>query len=756
MNRRIMKWMTVSLIAVILSSCQFPSNSSLQPSITQSTTEENIQSTTSLPQGITFSGEPSDIIKPERLYGFLEAITSIRPFAGWRTSATQGEADALNYVQNQLTGMAFLHELGLEISHDQFRVFLSTQIYEDSLTLTTPNGEFDIPVNGIRGSRDNLQSAMRLDSDGALNDTRSNPVQVKGEIAVIRKQDQITALNPDDLKEKIAFLNYALVDSIWNSTAFENMRKVISASPGGIILVTEYFNEPGKSHGTYAGDLGVISKLENEKSIPTLLMRIEDISIQGENGWKILNETSEASMTWDQDILAPGESSNLIAKIPGRDHSKAVLISAHIDSANTPGALDDGSGSAILLVTAAAINDSRIIPNYDIYLVWFGSEELGLLGSANFTASHSELLDSLIGMMNIDCLSRPVDGAPASLNLAFGSGSGGNADQDPWVNYLTEEASKIGINPNRVYLPLASDNSSFAGYNVANLDLIYDSEVMQEKFGGIWFAGHLHDPYDEIKLVREVDAQFQQMAQIAVMTALVPVNVPTFTKISTDQQRVVFIASHTEDVLMTPAALFDLALAFENAGMDVDTIPYGTDLTTNDLKNASLVIALPIIDLPVDDVNASYDETWKASEIDVLKDYVHSGGTLLITNSARRLKYYNTVYESNEDWSEMSKLSGEFGIVYSEDGNLPSFTATLNVSPFTDDLHNFSWYDYNAIPLKVTKGDVLAEASGKPVLVSVKYGKGIVLVLADLGMLSAYPNGLLNPQFVANIIAYAK
>jgi hypothetical protein len=34
---------------------------------------------------------------------------------------------------------------------------------------------------------------------------------------------------------------------------------------------------------------------------------------------------------------------NLVARIPGLDRSRAAILGAHIDSPNSPGALDDGS-----------------------------------------------------------------------------------------------------------------------------------------------------------------------------------------------------------------------------------------------------------------------------------------------------------------------------------------------------------------------------------------------------------------------------
>jgi Peptidase family M28. len=390
----------------------------------------------------------------------------------------------------------------------------------------------------------------------------------------------------------------------------------------------------------------------------------------------------------------------------------------------------------------------------DLYLVWYGSEEIGLLGSANFTAQHEEIIDKLAGMLNIDCLSRPVEGAPATLNFAYGSGSAPGDTNDPWANYLVARAEAAGIPVQQVYLPLASDNSSFAGYNVANLDLIYDSDSMMNDYNGVWFAGHLHDPYDETALVRQVQPQLEQMAQIALDTALIPENVELFRQKSGEQRRVLFISSHNEDVLLTPAALFDLGLAFEHAGMDVDTLPYGQALTASDLENVDLAIALPVFDLP--ESETPYDESWSDSEINVIKEYVNSGGTLILTNTAHRVKYYNTLYEENEDWADANALGKGFGITYLKPGTNTSNSSETTEDRLTKGVPVIYWYEGNGVPFSMVSGISLATAGGQTVLGRLEYGKGTVIAVADIGMLSAYPNELLNPQLVKNILDYTK
>ena len=643
-----MKPVKMVILAMIIFSLIFIGGcSTLHPSLTPSSSPP------------TPTTPPAPQINLKQLYQTLQDLTGVQSYSGWRTSATQGEKEAFDFVHQKLSQMDNLKNGGIVLTRDSFHVFLATEIHETTLILTLDGKQVSIPVNGLRGARDNIQSALRLDSDGTLNDRKPDPVTVSGSVYLLQNGSNPADLEAGSLKGKILFLDYALIDTVTNhpNMAALRMRAAIAAQPSGIVFVTEYSNLPGISHGTYVADLGVISQLVSEPSIPTVYMRLEDLVEGGSDPWNKLKEFDSAELTWDTDVLSPADSGNLIAKIPGKNHDRAILLSAHIDSANTPGALDDGAGSAILLEVAAAIDEAKVTPEFDLYLVWYGSEEIGLLGSANFTASHQEILDKLIGMLNIDCLSRPVEGAPATLNFAYGSGMEPDNTDDPWVNFLVGRAGTMGIDVQQVYLPLASDNSSFAGYNVANLDLIYDSDEMMQNYGGVWFAGHLHDPYDEVKLVRQVETQFLQMANIALDTALLPADVSTFRQKAAKSKRVLIIASHTEDVLLTPAGLFDLGLAFENAGLDVDVVPYGTLLKASDLENAKLAIALPIFDLPSGpEANTLYDEAWTQDEINILKEYVDAGGSLVITNASRRVKYYNTLYEANEDWAKMDAL----------------------------------------------------------------------------------------------------
>lgn len=79
---------------------------------------------------------------------------------------------------------------------------------------------------------------------------------------------------------------------------------------------------------------------------------------------------------------------NVLAKIPGANPSKALLLMAHFDSVpNSPGAGDDGSGVATLLETARALTAGPRLANDVVFLFTDGEEE-DLFGVRAFFDRH--------------------------------------------------------------------------------------------------------------------------------------------------------------------------------------------------------------------------------------------------------------------------------------------------------------------------------------------------------------------------------
>jgi len=87
----------------------------------------------------------------------------------------------------------------------------------------------------------------------------------------------------------------------------------------------------------------------------------------------------------------PGRSGNVIAEVPGRDPSlPPIVVSGHLDSWDQgTGAVDDGAGVAIAAAAAKRIMDVGR-PLRTIRVIWFGAEEVGLVGGIDYLAKHGK------------------------------------------------------------------------------------------------------------------------------------------------------------------------------------------------------------------------------------------------------------------------------------------------------------------------------------------------------------------------------
>lgn len=78
---------------------------------------------------------------------------------------------------------------------------------------------------------------------------------------------------------------------------------------------------------------------------------------------------------------------NLIAESPFGDKNHVVVVDAHLDSIFGAGMLDNASGSTTIL--EIALNMAKTSTRNQLRYIWFGGEELGLLGSAYYTTNLS-------------------------------------------------------------------------------------------------------------------------------------------------------------------------------------------------------------------------------------------------------------------------------------------------------------------------------------------------------------------------------
>ncbi len=86
---------------------------------------------------------------------------------------------------------------------------------------------------------------------------------------------------------------------------------------------------------------------------------------------------------------------NVIAESKGGDKNHVVVVDAHLDAIYGEGMLDNASGSATILDIAEKMKN--VTPRNKLRFIWFGGEELGLLGSHFYVNSLSKTDRSHIG-----------------------------------------------------------------------------------------------------------------------------------------------------------------------------------------------------------------------------------------------------------------------------------------------------------------------------------------------------------------------
>lgn len=702
------------------------------------------------------SHDPYPLVSPDSLLATLRELTSIQRTTMWRTAGSRGEAEARTYVKHRLAALPWLNRCGMWVEEQPFRTLVAGDIWQAGVVVTLPSGDVTIPAQGLQGSREVLDLTLRFDSDGLPNDLNPNPVTRRGPPVLIRTQAQLHALSASLARNRVVLLDYAVVDRaiLGTQPAAQLAGELLSKTPAGVILVTTFSNQPGVSHGSFAGDLSAFTSLATVPTAPTVFVRLEDVISSGVEGWNGLAAASQVALTWDADVYTPGHSANIIAHIPGHDRTRALILGAHLDSANSPGALDDGSGSAVLLEVATTIDASSATPPVDLLLAWFGSHERGLYGSASFVVANSELLDRTVAMLQTDCLSRPLDGIEGRLLAETWSYSRFGDASLPWPVYLQDAAARHGISPEPYEVNgLVSDNSSFAGLDVPNLNHI----LIPWTTGEVHYSGHLHDPYDDLDLATEQVDTLADMATVALTAAFATgTDLPELRITPPPVRRAVLVASHTEPPQMSPAGLVELGMALAWEGLDVDTVPFGQAVTAADLDDAAVVVALPALSYtPGEAATTPAGVSWSAQEATVLQDYVADGGLLVLTASANRLRYGNGVCEPNQLRDQASTIGSSFGITFGTSPLAASLAVVATPHPILAGVATLELATNNALPIAAAAGQTLARAASQPVMVLVPAAPGEVLVLGDLGLLGTAQAQAPNLTFWQNLAHYA-
>jgi len=202
------------------------------------------------------------------------------------------------------------------------------------------------------------------------------------------------------------------------------------------------------------------------------------------------------------------ESTNIVARIQGKDSKlkvEYVVLSAHIDHLGIGepingdriynGAMDNGSGSALLLDVARSLKHSRTRLKRSVLFVWVTGEEKGLLGSKFFAAHPTVTATYMIADINTDMF-LPI--IPLKVLTVYGLAESDLGDQ------IMRVADRLGLRVQPDPAPLRnifirSDQYNFVRHGIPSvmIDVGYTPGSAEEKVMKDWRTERYHAPSDD-------------------------------------------------------------------------------------------------------------------------------------------------------------------------------------------------------------------------------------------------------------------
>ena len=200
------------------------------------------------------------------------------------------------------------------------------------------------------------------------------------------------------------------------------------------------------------------------------------------------------------------ESANVVARLPGSDPAlkdEYVVLSAHLDHLGTGepidgdriynGAMDDGSGSAVLLDIAASLKAEK--RRRSVLLVFVTAEEKGLLGSKYFAAHPTVAPKSMVADVNIDMF-LPI--VPLKVLRVLGLADSDLGDRVRAISLSLAVRPIPDPEPLR-NLFIRSDQYNFIRHGIPSIkfDVGFEPATPEAQLSKDWLTRRYHAPSDD-------------------------------------------------------------------------------------------------------------------------------------------------------------------------------------------------------------------------------------------------------------------
>lgn len=337
----------------------------------------------------------------KRIYEDLEKINFIR------TSTSEEETRAAHIIKDELANA------GLEAQIEEFMVETA-----DIETVSLKALGKDWEVQGYRRSGSTLKEGLTA---------KFAYVQQATDVDLYDKKGMIVMVNSGKLNEEVyeRLVRYQVAAFLtWNGNVSDDREQTDLPERELRSWATRYGKIPG-------GVLRAIDAMELVKGEP---------------------ETVTFTLV-QQDVERP--SRNVIVRMKGTDETtENVTFGAHYDSVPfSHGVYDNGAGSVILMELARHYKENP--PKRNLTFCWYGSEEVGLLGSKAYVAAHKDELKDVQLMINVD-VAGSVLGADWAAIMA-------DESLCRFVEYLSKE---IGFPTDVTQEVYSSDSVPFANEGV--------------------------------------------------------------------------------------------------------------------------------------------------------------------------------------------------------------------------------------------------------------------------------------------------
>jgi len=296
-----------------------------------------------------------------RAFQDLKYISAVKS----RGTGTAGDWRAMRYVSR------VFRKSGLEVKFDAFEA-LAFDERSSRLTVLLPE------------QRELKARALLYSSPTVLGGVEGEPI-----FARFGGEEDYEAV---DARGKIVVIRRAPDKDSW-------WKEVSIASERGAVALVVVDNYPYLFSGTV--ETGLFAPQDRFRDVPRPIPSVVTSKEDGEYLLELVGTSAKVRLEVDA-VTESRSTRNIRGIIRGRGKNREkVVITAHRDSANTPGANDNGSGTVVLLELSRALAQKK--PNRTIELVSLGAEEFfGQIGAQNYCKTHKEELRNIKALVNID------------------------------------------------------------------------------------------------------------------------------------------------------------------------------------------------------------------------------------------------------------------------------------------------------------------------------------------------------------------